>query len=490
MKSFVCGIWLFLFLPLTIAAQTTYQKAVNEFIRQPSFKHAGLSVSLIDVKTGKLLASADPYRSLTPASSLKVITTSSALAILGEDYRFKTELQFDGEINEVGVLNGNLYIKGYGDPTLGSDHFGDPPDLNDLMKIFIAEIKKLGIKKIKGKIIGDASVFDTSVNGRSWLWEDLGNYYASGAWGLNIRENRFHLDFLQTSKLGGKPEIKEIEPYIPNLMLINEVESAAANSGDNAYIFGAPYGYTRFVRGTIPVGKGRFTIKGSIPDPPFFAAYYLGKKLEEEGIDVEQTASSLFELERTGEMKNAPKRFLFYTHLSPSLKEIVVEANMKSVNLYCEAMLKAIGWEKKKEGSTKAGLEVIRDYWSAKGFKKAGFFMEDGSGLSMRNAVSSYQMAQILQLLAGDRDSFNNFLASLPEAGKSGTLKYMFRGSRAVGKLRAKSGGMERVRSYTGYISNTKSDRLLAFSMIVNNFEGESSEVRYKMQQLMIEFCK
>jgi len=490
MKSFVCGICLFLFLSLSIVAQTGYQKAVNEFVKAHSFKHAGISVSLIDVKTGKLLASADPYRSLTPASSLKVITTSSALAILGKDYRFKTELQFDGEINEAGVLNGDIYIKGYGDPTLGSDHFGDPPDLDELMDIFVKEIKKLGVKKVNGRIIGDASVFDTSVNGRSWLWEDLGNYYASGAWGLNIRENRFHLDFLQTSKMGGQPQIKEVDPYIPNLMLINEVKSAEANSGDNAYIFGAPYGYTRFIRGTIPVGKGRFTIKGSIPDPPFFAAYYLSRQLEEQGISVDQPASSLFELERTEKRKDSPKRHVFYTHFSPMLKEIVEEANMKSVNLYCEAMLKAIGWEKNQEGSTVSGLEVIRQYWSAKGFKTTGFFMEDGSGLSMRNAISSYQMAQILQLLAGDAASFDHFFTSLPEAGKSGTLKYMFRGSSAVGKLRAKSGGMERVRSYTGYISNAKSDRLLAFSMIVNNFEGESSEVRNKMQQLMIAFCK
>ena len=290
--------------------------------------------------------------------------------------------------------------------------------------------------------------------------------------------------------MGGQPQIKEIEPYIPNLMLINEVKSAETNSGDNAYIFGAPYGYTRFIRGTIPVGKGRFTIKGSIPDPPFFAAYYLSKKLEEQGISVSQPASSVFELKRTEELEGSPKRHVFYTHFSPMLKEVVEEANMKSVNLYCEAMLKVIGWEKNKEGSTASGLEAIRQHWSAKGFKTTGFFMEDGSGLSMRNAISSYQMAQILQLLAGDAKNFNHFYASLPEAGKSGTLKYMFRGSSAIGKLRAKSGGMERVRSYTGYISNAKSDRLLAFSMIVNNFEGESSDVRNKMQQLMIAFCK
>lgn len=487
MKGFVSVFFSFILLTSFGQSSSVYKKAVNEFVNADIFKHAGISISLIDVKTGKLLVSYDPYRSLIPASSLKVVTTSSALAILGEDYKFKTALQYDGTIDANGTLNGNVYIKGYGDPTLGSDRFGTP-DLDDLMKVFIREIRKIGIKKVNGKIIGDASSFDTAVNGKGWLWEDLGNYYASGAWGLNIRENRYHLDFQQNPTLNGQPKIIEIEPHIPNLLLINEVKSGEKNSGDNAYIFGAPYAYTRFVRGTIPRGNQRFSIKGSIPDPPFFAAYYLAKQMDKSGIKVEEPASSLFELKRTGAMEVKGNRKTFYQHFSSPLKEIIEEANMKSVNLYCDAMVKTIGFEKAGEGSTEAGMEVIKKYWAGKGFSDDGFFMEDGSGLSTRNAVSSYQMAQIMQLLAGDKQAFPLFYKTLPLAGKSGTLKYMFKGSIVEGKLRAKSGGMQRVRSYTGYVKKRGTDQQLAFSIIANNFTGESKIVRRKMEQLMIAF--
>ncbi len=484
MNRFVFLFFSFLLIGEFLSAQSSLQKAVNTFAAAKQMQHGSISVSVIDIESGKLLASVNPYRSLTPASSLKVVTTATALAVLGKDYRFKTSLEYDGEIDENGVLKGNLYIKGFGDPTLGSDHYGDPPDLEALMKIFVDAIRQQGIKRIEGRIIGDASAFDTAVNGRGWLWEDLGNYYASGAWGLNIHDNRYYLDFQQTAKLGGQPEIIKTDPPIPNLFLINEVKAAGAKSGDNAYIYGAPYSYTRFVRGTIPVGKSTFTIKGSIPDPPFFAAHCLTQALAKEGIMTSLPATSQFELDRN-KQSVAEKRASFYTHNSPDLTAIVKETNHKSINLYCESMLKTIGLERKGEGSTVAGMEVLTDFWSAKGLDTEGFFMEDGSGLSPRNGVSSYQLAKIMQLIAKDKALYASFEKSLPLAGRTGSMKWLLKGTVAEGVLRAKSGGMQRVRSYTGY-ARSKSGRLLAFSMIANNFTGESGGVRKKMERLML----
>ncbi|MEM1322113.1 MAG: D-alanyl-D-alanine carboxypeptidase/D-alanyl-D-alanine-endopeptidase [Bacteroidota bacterium] len=484
MNRFVFIVLSFLLNSAFLSAQSTLQKALDAFADSKPMKHAGVSVSVIDVESGKLLAAVYPHRSLVPASSLKVVTTATALSILGKDFQFKTELQYQGQIEADGTLKGNLIIKGYGDPTLGTDHYNDPPDLQQLMRLFIEAIQKQGIRRIEGRVIADASFFDTAVNGRAWLWEDLGNYYASGAWGLNIHDNRYFIDFQQSPNLNTIPKIVRTEPAIPNLQLINEVRSAAANSGDNAYIYGAPYSYIRFVRGTIPVGKKRFTIKGSIPDPPFFAAHYLSEALATAGIACTEPPTSLFEWEQNGQsLAGSPTTF--YTQQSPQLSNIVVETNHKSINLYCESMLKWLAVQQGKGNSTAAGIETVLAHWSELGVDTEGFFLEDGSGLSLRNSVSSYHLARIMQLIARDEALYKTFSPSLPLAGRSGSLKRMLRGTAAEGVLRAKSGGMQRVRSYTGY-ARSKAGRLLAFSMIANNFTGASSDVRRQMEKLMI----
>ncbi len=475
------------FLLNVVTAQTSLQNAIDKLAADPDLKHAGLGICVIDIESGKVIAQFEKDRSLIPASSLKVVTTATALSKLGVDFKFKTELQYDGKLESDGTLKGNLFIKGYGDPTLGSDRFKKAMPLDELLAEFVKAIKKAGIKRINGKIVGDASFYTSSVNGRSWIWEDLGNYYASGAWGLNILENRYYLNIQQNPKLGGMTTIESTKPSIPNLLLINEVRSAEANSGDNAYIFGSPYSYTRFVRGTIPVGKGIFTIKGSIPDPPFFTAHLLTEALENNGVLTSKMATSQFELEREEKVKIARKTI--HTHYSPSLKEIVTETNLESVNLYCESMLRYLATTNGNNTEVEAGLEIIYKFWKEKGLDTEGFFMEDGSGLSPLNNVSAFHLAKILQLITKDKKLINSFYESLPVAGRSGTLENMLRGTIAENNLRAKSGGMNRVRSYTGY-ARTKSGKLLSFSMIANHFSCESKVMRQKMEKIMVELCR
>ncbi len=473
-----------LLLSIPLNAQSSLQKAIDRLAADPVLKSGGLSMTVMDVKTGEVLASHQKDHGLAPASSLKVITTGVAMDVLGADFRFKTELQYDGEIDGEGTLNGNIYIKGFGDPTLGSDHFGKTKPLNPLMQDFVKALQKTGIKRINGMVIGDASFFGTQVDGRTWSWEDMGNYYGAGAWGLNIRDNRYHLTFRQQSQLGAIPTIEKIEPEIPNLLHINEVRSAEKGSGDNAYIFGSVYNYTRFLRGTIPVGTGPFEIKGSIPDPPFFAAYSLLAASERAGLQSNKKATSLLELQRTSDFQSIERKVI-YTHYSPTLKEIVSITNMKSINMYCEALLRYLGKSQKGEGTAEAGLEVIDEYLEQKGVDRNGFFMEDGSGLSAFNVVSSYQFASYMRAIALNKELYADFRPSLPVATKSGSLRYMFKGTAAAGKIRAKSGGLKRVRSYTGYVE-TNSGQLLSFSIICNRFSGESIDLRRKMEKAML----
>lgn len=479
----------FLMGSLSTTAQSRLQKVVNAFAEDAQFAHGSVSISVLDQETGTSLAAYQAQTSLIPASIQKLITTATALEVLGPDYQFATHLEYDGTIDAQGTLRGNLYIKGEGDPTLGSHHFDLAEDRIAVLAKWVQAAQTVGIKRIEGKVIGDASYFSGAPCAPTWPWEDLGNYYASGTWGLNWQENLYFLHLRQKPTLGAMPEILKTEPEIPNLLLLNEMKSAKKGSGDQAYIFGGPYSYTRFVRGTIPVGTGVFKVKGSIPDPPFFAAHELLLALDQAGIPCSGGASSQMEQVRMGKVATKKTaRTNFYHYYSPRLRDIVKEANEKSVNIYCEALLKAIGKKEKGAGSREAGIEVVKAAWAAKGIGVESFFMEDGSGLSPRNALSGEQLSRFLYACQ-QTEHFVDFYNSLAIGGRSGTLKYLFRGTVGESRIRGKSGGMGRVRSYTGY-ATTIGGKKLIFTIIANNYTGKSGDVRRKMERLMIDFCK
>ena len=483
----LCWILICISLPSLSKAQNTIQAAIQQLMKDPSLKNASVGICVIDVKSGKILAKHDADRSLIPASSLKVVTTATALAILGPDYTFKTDLEYNGLLDKQGVLKGNLFLKGYGDPTFGSNQLEEAADLQSVMKSIRQAIQQKGIQTISGFVVGDASYFSTTVKVPSWQWNDLGNYYAAGAWGLNIHENLYYLRFRQASKIGTTPRISIIEPEIPDLNFQNEVRSASRGSGDNAYIYGGPYTFERYVRGTIPVGNKLFSIKGSIPNPPLFAAQYLQQQLKEIGIETQQGSVTQLDLVRRGITKGERRKI--FTYYSPPLKVIVKRANWQSVNLYCESLLKTIGRARMNKGTTKAGVKSIREFWESKGLSFSGCYLEDGSGLSPRNNVTSLFMAQFMRKIATEKKVFQSFYESLPEAGRTGSLRNRFKGTIAVGKIRAKSGTLKRVRTFTGYAKD-KSGNLRAFSILINNFSGSGNLMRRKMEKFVLTLCQ
>lgn len=470
-----------------VPAQSPLQRVINDFTADPALKHAGISISVIDAKTGKWVAGHRASQSLPPASSLKVLTTTTALAVLGDDYVFRTDLQYDGEIDSQGVLNGNLYLRGSGDPTLGSDQMEGAANLEDLMARLRLALQQRGIRRITGYIVADASCFGTEVNGPTWHWIDMGNYYGAGAWGLNIHENLYYLHFRQTAKVGDTPAIALIEPDMPELVFNNEVTSAGENTGDNAYIYGAPYTYERYVRGTIPAGRGTFDIKGSMPDPPLFAARYLDQQLRSVGIVCAKGPITLLELSRKG-FKPVARQTL-YTHYAPPLPAIIKRTNIQSVNLYCEAMLRAVGLARQQEGSANAGIKTTVEFWRSQGVDTKGLFLEDGSGLSVHNGVPSLFLAQVLHKVYNNPRWYKVIDESLPVAGRSGGMKSLLKGTAAEGRLRAKTGTLDRVRSFTGYAPD-RNGRLLAFCIIVSNYTCSGSEMRKKMESVMRAMCE
>jgi serine-type D-Ala-D-Ala carboxypeptidase/endopeptidase (penicillin-binding protein 4) len=473
-------------IPSLLGQVSIIEKGIQQLVNDPVMQHGQVGICIMDVQTGQIFGSHNRDMSLIPASNMKIVTTAAALKILGSDFTFRTDLQYEGDIKD-SVLYGNIVIKGYGDPTLGSPLFDSIASFSMLLDSFSLKIKALGINKIQGKVIGDGSAFEKAAAVSTWLWEDMGNYYGAGPSGLNIHENLYYLNFIQNPSVGTPPSVLGTTPHVPDFKMYNEVNSAAGG-GDNANIYAAPYARTGIVSGTIPAGNGNFDIKGTLPDPPYLIAWHLRKTLREKGISVLDSATTQIFLEQN----NIPTqtRKTFYSWHSPDLAAIVKRANLQSVNLYCEAMVRTLAFQQTGFGSNDKGTDIIKQFWQSKGINTEGFFMLDGSGLSPRNGITPYQLVSMLRTVSADNVWFTPFFNSLPEAGTTGTMKGMFRSYPSVfGRLRAKSGTISRVRAYSGY-ATTLEGRQIVFSILLNNFTCSQNEIRKRLEKFMAEIVK
>lgn len=453
---------------------------LNALTSSANLKHASVGFVAINVADGKTVTSKNRHLSLTPASTLKLITTATALEVFGPKHRFKTKIAYSGKIDTVNkVLLGNIYIVGGGDPTLGSEHFKS--SYGDFLGEWSLAIKKLGIDSIHGKIIGDGSYFaDNTVPG-SWIWSDMGNYYGSGPWGLSIYDNTYKLVLKSGQAAGDPTEVVRTEPEMKGIQFNNQIKAANSNS-DNGYIYGAPYSNYRILEGTIPKARNEFTIKGSIPNPPLFAAQELHKTLLSSGFKITESPSSVHNLKVEGKLIDEKRVEIFSTN-SPMLKDIIERTNMKSVNLYAEHLLVHIGIKKGSNNNTESASEVIDNFWQSKGINTSGMFINDGSGLSRKDAVTVNQLALISKYMIQKSPYKSEFKKSLPIAGKSGTLRSMCKSTSGNGRVHAKSGSMSRVRSYAGYIE-TVSGKTIAVAIIINNYKGSNSAVKNQIAKI------
>jgi serine-type D-Ala-D-Ala carboxypeptidase/endopeptidase (penicillin-binding protein 4) len=472
--------------PSVFSQNAILDNAMQRLAQDEVMRRGQVGICVIDVSSGQMVGSMNGGMSLIPASNMKVVSTAAALKILGKDFRYKTELQYDGEIKD-SVLYGNVYVKGSGDPTLGSPKMDGVPRMYQVLEDFANQIKALGIKKVAGTIVGDGSAFENSTAVRTWLWEDIGNYYGAGPSGLNFNENMYDLKFNQEPMIGGTPQIVGTSPQVPDFQWFNDV-TAAKEESDDAYIFTHPYAKEGFVSGTIPQGNGTYEITGSLPDPPFFLAHHLRETLFRKGIEVLKPATTQWIIDQNG--KTLQIRKIFYTILSPPLEDIMRRANLQSNNLYCEAFLRTVALALKGDGTNDLGTQAVGEFWRSQGIDTEGLFMQDASGLSPRNGVTPAQLATMLRTVALDNQWFTPFYSTLPEAGRSGTMKSMFKDYPSViGKIRAKSGTITRVRCYSGY-ATAQDGRLLAFSVMLNNFTCSQGQIRKPLEAFMAVLCQ
>ena len=473
---------LLLCLHLLAGAQTP--APVKWLLQAPYMRGASFSLVVKDVQEGRTVYSYDTDRLQSPASVLKTVATATALEILGEDYRYPTTLEYDG-ILENGTLEGNLYIKGSGDPSLGSSHFA--PGQNKFLSTWIAALQKAGIKHITGSVISDESIFDTEGVSIKWLREDMGNYYAPGSYGISIFDNMYKLS-LQTGAAGTRPVLKGTEPDIPFIRFKNYLKAAPVSS-DSAYIIGAPLDDVRYLYGVLPANREAYVLKGDIPDPALYLARYLTDQLQQKGIRVDG-APSCYRIEVEENRWKKGERKEIVTNYSPTLREIASICNHVSHNLYADALVKTVGLQYKPRrnemiSSFGRGVQVVKEYWEKKGLDVFPLRMNDGSGLAPADKVSAGFMGELLVYMATESAVSDAFIASLPQAGIEGSVRNFLKGSKLQGKARLKSGGITGVRSYAGYI--TKDGKTYAVAVFSNNYSCSMSRMTGALEKLLLQ---
>ena len=443
---------------------------IDEFTKSPLLENANVSLLVKDLKTGETLYQYRPNSLATPASTMKLVTTSTILELFGPDFRFETKLKIDGNVTKDSVLNGNLYVIGGGDPTLGSEKLGE----KDFFPQWIKAVRRAGIKKITGRIIADESFFESQVINPKWTWEDMGNYYAPGIHGISYLDNTYRMVF-RSGKIGTTPEILRVEPEIPGLEVDNHLKSTTIGH-DAAYFYGAPYSYDRSVYGEIPANKNEFTVKGDIPNPALLLAQHFRQKLSEDGFSINS-----FSIVRSAPIAGMK---IIYTHLSPTLSEIITETNVKSNNHFAEYLFKFISTKNNKVGATVESISTIRSYWKSKELPVDQLFQYDGCGLSPCDVVSANFYVELLIYMRNKSPYSNDFYNSLPVTGGRGTLSELLVNTPLQGKIHAKSGTIENVKCYAGYME--LKNRTLVFSLMVNNPNGTTHAVVSKMEEFLL----
>ncbi|MBN2088108.1 D-alanyl-D-alanine carboxypeptidase/D-alanyl-D-alanine-endopeptidase [candidate division KSB1 bacterium] len=459
------------------------QKLVQDFQQDSLIRHGQWSMTGLDTKTGEIIIAVNAEKSLAPASCLKLVTTATALCLLGENFQYETRLEYSGQILSQKILNGHLFITGTGDPTLGSSRFDSVKTLPDLLQFWVDSVKAHGITQITGNVIGDATNFDDFSIPENWNWIDMGNYYAAGTSALCINENSFKLIFKPGLKVGDPVEILKTDPEISGLYFVNRLQTGPIGSGDNAYLYAAPDQWNFYLNGTIPAGVPEFSIRGSLPNPAKVAAQLFYQRLQADGIQILGQPGMISEY-------NVPvnePRFLISKTISPCLKDIIYWLNKKSINLYAEQLFKTLGRQFLGVASYETGQKAVTEFFKQNNIPLAGFFLEDGSGLSRYNGITTYQLAKVLSVMS-QKNCFASYYRSFPIVGDPkdpGTVSHWNAGTAAARNARVKTGSILRVRSHAGYVTD-KSGRVISFAIIANDYDGSSRKIDRFHEKLIV----
>ena len=475
-----------LMLCLGLQAQTLQQK-VDQAVTKEPLKGAVVGVMVQDA-AGHVLASREAGRRLVPASNLKLVTTGTALHALGPDFRFETGIGYTGTVED-GTLHGDVYIIGGGDPTLGvTDTVAVKPDA--LFWRWKSMLKDAGISRIDGRIIGDGRAYEGHLENTTWGYDDTGTYYGAGCNALSYYENA--VDYLVSAGTADEPvNVTQRFPDTPWMHFSNRTSTGPKGTGNSLYLYTTDLAPYAEMRGTYSIDRKPKVEHFANKYGALTCAYYFWQNLRDTGWDI---SGGYADIDRGGYVRGAdfvpaykaatPQ--VLGQSASPTLAKIVRQTNVLSDNFYAEAIFRQMG--EKASGIAEydscrvAVYDVLENLMES---DLAGIRLEDGSGLSRLNTASPAFLVSFLRSMTRSR-GFDAFLASLPQPGE-GTLNTLLPKLAPAQKarIRVKSGSMDGVLCYSGYILDEQGKPARIFSLMVNGATEKTAVLRETLGSLI-----
>jgi serine-type D-Ala-D-Ala carboxypeptidase/endopeptidase (penicillin-binding protein 4) len=432
---------------------------------------------ILDAASGQALYEQNADKFFVPASNLKLFTTALALAKLGPDYRFRTTLETRGTISAEGTLHGDLILVGRGDPNLSNrkfpyelkEEFDGPPEkaLAELADALVAK----GMKEIKGDIVGDDSYFPRERYPSGWEIDDIVWQYGAAISAIVVDDNTVTLT-LTPGERPGDPVQAGVTPATRDFVVEDNVVTSSAGVKADLTLTREPGANLVVVRGTLPAKATPRKLALAIEEPAQHAAALLADLLAERGVKIGGKARAVHVPE--GAEGAVTPRTVLAEHVSVPLGEAVKLVNKISQNLHAEMLLRTAARQNGAWSTPEELAKFPEDFYSLAGILPGDVVQSDGSGLSRRDLVTPRAIAALLKYAQG-QSWFSAYFASLPVAGEDGSLEDRMKNSLAAGRIHAKTGSLEHIRSRSGY-AETPGGRRLIFSFLSNNLAGKNHE--------------
>ena len=457
-------------------AANRFSARVDVALSNPAASKGEWGLLIADAATGETLYALNEDKYFVPASNMKLFSTALALSKLGVDYKFQTTLETRGTISDDGTLSGDLFLVGRGDPNLSNrkfpfnlkEEFDGPPEkvLAELADKLVAK----GVKKIKGDVVGDDSYFPREPYPDGWEIGDMVWEYGAAISAIVLDDNTATLT-LTPGILAGDAVKAEIAPVTPDFYVENDIVTSAAEVKSDITLTREPGAQLVVVRGTLPANSAPRKLILAIHEPALHAAAVLQKLLTDRGVKITGNSRAVHIPEVPAD---TTPRAVLAEHISIPLGDSVKLVNKISQNLHTEMLLRTAARQSGLWAKPEDLMKFPTDFYAAAGIAPDDVIQTDGSGLSRHDLVTPRALVALLKY-AQTQPWFQAYYASLPVAGIDGTLEDHMKNTIAAGRIHAKTGSVEHVRTRSGF-AELPSGRTLIFSFLSNNQGGKGHE--------------
>jgi D-alanyl-D-alanine carboxypeptidase/D-alanyl-D-alanine-endopeptidase (penicillin-binding protein 4) len=462
------------FAPQPDAAAKRFAARADALLGAPPSSKGEWGLLIVDAATGTTLYELNAAKYFLPASNMKLFTTALALAKLGPDYRFHTTIETRGTISPEGTLTGELVLVGRGDPNLSNrkfpfelkEEFDGPPE-----KVLIELADKLvakGVKEISGDVIGDDSYFPRERYPSGWEIDDMVWEYGAAISAIVVDDNTVALTLTPGEK-PDDPVAALVAPATPDFTVENDVKTSPAAAKPDLTLTREPGANLVVVKGSLPAKSTPRKLVLAIEEPAQHAAVVLKRLLEERGVKVDGVARARHETVVAPDTST-----VLAERVSVPLGDSVKLINKISQNLHTEMLLRTAARQKGLWITPEDLAKFPAEFYAAAGIAPDDVIQTDGSGLSRHDLVTPRAIVSLLNY-AQTQPWFDSYYNSLPVSGVDGTLEDRMKNSPVTGRIHAKTGSVEHVRTLSGF-AETPGGRKLIFSFLSNNQGGKNHE--------------